>query len=333
MLTQAKKFEEILTYLSILRYIFKSRSKKGMFDLNKQAEPFFCKILNDTYSWNLQNMNRIHTNFPAIDLGDYTNRICVQVTSDNCSEKIKKTIEKFIEHGLDKDFDRLVIFILTDVKGYTTTFDTQGKISFDKTKDILDIDDLLNEIEGMTYKDISKLHEYILQELAALRTIFAENGSLLANVESVPYDFPDDIDSFTRFHQFEDEEFQDVYEEVNELYNLLLTLTKETREYLYALLVRSQPPKGMFSSDTIYTLPQDLKSYLKKPDEELKKYFEILEEKNCVYYEGDDYPKRIEICAPSKLGINTLKLIKEFTKTDKRLKSVIVNCDFETFSA
>ena len=77
-----KKFEEIVMYLSVLRYIFKSRSKQGLFDLNKKAEPFFMRLLNLTYSWGLKDLNKIQNNYPAIDLGDNTNGICIQVDFD-----------------------------------------------------------------------------------------------------------------------------------------------------------------------------------------------------------------------------------------------------------
>ncbi|MEQ1519339.1 MAG: hypothetical protein ABL931_22925 [Usitatibacteraceae bacterium] len=37
--------------LSILRYIFKAKSKQGHFDLNIQAEAFFRDVLNAVYGW------------------------------------------------------------------------------------------------------------------------------------------------------------------------------------------------------------------------------------------------------------------------------------------
>ncbi|WP_290705343.1 SMEK domain-containing protein, partial [Amphritea sp.] len=74
----AKNFEEIVMYLSVLRYIFKSRSKRGLYDLNKKAEPFFQKLFNIIYSWNLIDLNDIQANYPAIDLGDESQGVCIQ---------------------------------------------------------------------------------------------------------------------------------------------------------------------------------------------------------------------------------------------------------------
>ncbi len=76
-------------HLSVLRYIFKSKSKRGHYDLNKASESFFRDFMNEVYGWKLANMNTIQSNYPAIDLGDKVNRICVQVTAENSSTKIK----------------------------------------------------------------------------------------------------------------------------------------------------------------------------------------------------------------------------------------------------
>jgi len=45
-IASTKEFENILMHLSVLRYIFKSKSKLQQYDLNKAAENFFRDFLN-----------------------------------------------------------------------------------------------------------------------------------------------------------------------------------------------------------------------------------------------------------------------------------------------
>jgi len=102
-LTSAKLFEDILLSLSVLRYIIKSRSKRGLYDLNRQSESFFANVLNISEGWNLKNLNHATKDHPAVDLGDDALGICVQVTSENRAEKIHLTISQLFSKNLDKN--------------------------------------------------------------------------------------------------------------------------------------------------------------------------------------------------------------------------------------
>ena len=72
----------------------------------------------------LKNANTIEKNAPGIDLIDEKNKISIQVTSDNSSEKIKHFIEEFISNRSYEKYDRMVMLILTRKKNYTTPFNT-----------------------------------------------------------------------------------------------------------------------------------------------------------------------------------------------------------------
>jgi hypothetical protein len=115
--TSSQAFESIVMKLSVLRYVFASNAKQGRFSLNKDAESFFGSVLNIIHGWNLKNSNVSSVTAKAIDLADKTNRICVQVTSDNGSPKIKKTIKSFIEENMESDYDRLIVLIITSKRG------------------------------------------------------------------------------------------------------------------------------------------------------------------------------------------------------------------------
>src|SRR5262245_14153945 len=76
-----------------------------LFDDHLLAQPFFRRVLNVAYSLELEMMDRIRPNFPAIDLGDSTNMVAFQITTERGAEKVQHTLDKFVEHGLHHAFD------------------------------------------------------------------------------------------------------------------------------------------------------------------------------------------------------------------------------------
>lgn len=333
MFTTAKKFEEILTCLSILKYIIKSKSKKGLFDTNKNAESFFCKILNTTYKWKLENMNCVSSNYPAIDLGDSHNRICAQITSDNTSSKIKNTIATFIEHDLYKQYDRLIIFTLTDIKRYNANFDTQGKFSFDQNKDIIDTDKLLSEIEKLENEAITVIHDFVKSELKPLKEIFVEKGSLLSDVEKTTIDFPSNINKFLAHYNCDKEHYTIEYNGIHQLYTNIVNLPKETRECLFALLYKSQENKAFSYSPQLYTLYQEVTSYINKPEYILKGQFDILISHGLISHENEGDVSRFDIYSASPQKLNYFSQIKDFANGEQDLlREIIIECDFRSLS-
>ena len=143
----------------------KSANAMGWTDINHVSEnvliPLFSKIYEHT---ELKNLNVSEgSNFPAIDLGDKEKRTAYQITSERSSEKIKKTLRKFIDYKLYKEYDRLVIYILAEKQSryQGTGFDEiiDGKFTFDKENDIRDYQDLLREISGFSLeKSLKVLH-------------------------------------------------------------------------------------------------------------------------------------------------------------------------------
>lgn len=137
----------------------------NLYDINVVAEDFFPGLLNLIYGYELKNINVIEKNASAIDLYDSKNKISVQVTSDNSSTKIKHTIKEFNDNEKYKEYERLVVLILTQKKNYSVDFDTQGKFVFDKKKDIWDTKDLIKEIRGLETEKIKEISGYLSREL------------------------------------------------------------------------------------------------------------------------------------------------------------------------
>lgn len=136
-------------------------------DINVMAEDFFPGLLNLIYGYELKNANHLEQNAPAIDLIDPKNRIAIQVTSDNSSTKIKHTLEEFIKNRVYQTCDRLIVLILTQKKRYTSDFDTQGMFSFEKARDIWDVEKLMKDIRGLETEQVKAISAYLSKELCA----------------------------------------------------------------------------------------------------------------------------------------------------------------------
>lgn len=137
----------------------------NLYDINIIAEDFFPGLLNLIYGYELKNVNHLEKNAPAIDLVDAKNRIAIQVTSDNSSTKIKHTIEEFNKNQAYQLYDRLVVLILTQKKNYSSEFDTQRMFTFEKAKDIWDVEKLMKDIRKLQTEQIKAISNYLSEEL------------------------------------------------------------------------------------------------------------------------------------------------------------------------
>ena len=161
MLKRETTIKQIAKNLALLSQEVKLLSSINLYDINIIAEDFYSGLLNLIYDYELKNINHIEKNAAAIDLYDRKNRISVQVTCDNDSTKIHHTIKEFVSHKYYEEYNRLVILILTGKRQYSTDFslDTEGKITFDKEKDIWDTEDLIKYIRTL---EIDKLENMFL---------------------------------------------------------------------------------------------------------------------------------------------------------------------------
>lgn len=99
---------KIVDRMSSVENHLKARAEQGLLDGAGSLEVLYREILNATQGWNLEPANWPERNFPAIDLHDFGKRIAVQVTIQCDATKIVKTQNMFVEHGLDKKYDRLL---------------------------------------------------------------------------------------------------------------------------------------------------------------------------------------------------------------------------------
>lgn len=157
--------KSITDALGILSYQVENRNTINLYDINILSENFYKDLLNLVYGYELVNLNTIDKNASAIDLGDKSKKISIQVTSDNSSTKIKKTIDKFIEYKLYEDYNILIILILVKKKSYTTIFDTNSKFIFDKSKHIMDYTDLVKYLDTQELSKLKLISDFLESEL------------------------------------------------------------------------------------------------------------------------------------------------------------------------
>ncbi|MGZ2484856.1 hypothetical protein ACVITL_003379 [Rhizobium pisi] len=136
--------------LSLLHLQIQGSSGLNLLDTNVHAENLYRDFLNLAYSYGLINVNLLRSNFPAIDLADDGRKLCVQVTSQEGSAKVRQTLKSYRENALHQRFDRLVILVLGasgSKSGKAVTFDNGKK--FDPSQDVWDKDTLLAHLNGM----------------------------------------------------------------------------------------------------------------------------------------------------------------------------------------
>lgn len=129
-------------------------TKQGRLDVNLSLEDALIPVLKEVFNLpRLINLNAKQKNFPGIDLGDEYDRVAFQVTSTSGLDKIKKTLNVFIEHGFESNFDELFILILSEKqKSYSQdAIDkiVQGKFEFEAKNQIIDLSDVLAKTKSL----------------------------------------------------------------------------------------------------------------------------------------------------------------------------------------
>lgn len=151
-----------------------------LFDDHVLAQYFFCRVLNSIFSLQLKEMDRIQTNYPAIDLGDQANRIAFQITADRKSDKIQHTLDRFVGHGLHDQYDILRILVLGNRQGTYKSVTVPQALQFDCDRDILGVQELLKHIDTLP-----------TPRLVALAGIFVEELSQFASHNACSQQAPD----------------------------------------------------------------------------------------------------------------------------------------------
>ncbi len=147
--------EDIIEALNnIVRYA-DYQNKAGRFDINKDAEEFYRGLLLLVYGWELgKNANdEINPNYEGVDLlylGKEGSKIAVQVTSENDSEKVHKSIRGFKAKALNDGYTELYILMFKGKQDFPKADfakSVDNQFTFEKNKHIIDHSDLCAKLK------------------------------------------------------------------------------------------------------------------------------------------------------------------------------------------
>ena len=157
--------KNIMSRLSCLTDYVRQNNKLGWTDVNHGAEDFYCGLLNTAFGWKLKNQNELKMDFPAIDLGDPENRICVQVTSTTERSKVQRTLYKFFGNGLNEQYSRLIVLIIGEKPDYRSGFQVEEGFAFDPKADIWDLAVLNEKLNALEVDVLEQVSQYLDKQL------------------------------------------------------------------------------------------------------------------------------------------------------------------------
>ena len=139
-------------------------------EASREAENFYCELLNILKGYQLQNMNLVKPNYPAIDLGDAGEGIGIQVTSSATRKKVQDTLDAMFRNGVEQEYPHLVMLITNKWVESRKAFRMDGVCQFDPNGDIWDTDWLLAQIDRITeLEKLREIHDYLREHLHLVR--------------------------------------------------------------------------------------------------------------------------------------------------------------------
>ncbi|KIQ61269.1 hypothetical protein RL74_01250 [Pseudomonas fluorescens] len=154
-------------------------------DINVHSENFYKDLLNLALGYNLININIDDQNAAAIDLGDETQKIAIQVTSTSDLKKARKTVTKFVENKLNLKYDQLKIFNITTKKKHKEKEVCFEAWRLDTDKDIWDVDWLVAKISELSLEKLNQISIFLEREVTinVTTSISKEVGTIIRLIE------------------------------------------------------------------------------------------------------------------------------------------------------
>lgn len=150
-------------------------TSQGRTDINLALEDAFIPILKSVFNLpHLINLNRKRKNYPGIDLGDDHDRVAFQITSTVTLDKVKGTLQQFMERQYFNTFDEL--FVLMLVKKQTSYSQASinsvldERFAFNAKRHVIDLGDVLGMVTGL--------------RLAAQERVLADFKQILGDVDA-----------------------------------------------------------------------------------------------------------------------------------------------------
>lgn len=316
----AERFGTLSNYVSTM-------NKSGYMDINKSAERLFMDILNVTYNLRLRDMNSIQDNYPAIDLGDYTARVCFQITSEATTAKVRQTLEKFKEKGLNSDFDEIIFLIISDKKAPSVP-SSEAKIS------ILTLGDLHQKIANLNDTDLSYLDRYFDSNL---RSRIENQESILPSSILPSFSFVNPVKFLVFLGVDKDPDVAaEATADLKRFAQVISGLTVHQRQYLYYIVAQGNFRKNYmgYEQDAVIMPTSELIHHFGDYGRQI---YDVLEFKGLAQIDDEYDPfmegrplQVVELRSQGSVdGLNLFARLKSFCDTiPNGLDRIFLNADF-----
>ncbi len=172
MLQREMMIADIRKGLAVYQDYVRPGGPLNLTDTNVHAENFVAGLLKAIHGWNLVSTNQGTANYPCIDLIDEQLGLGVQVTAEEGSDKLTKTVECLKTHDLAGSIKYLKVFLLLPKQGrYTVHAECPG-IEFDWRNDVLDFAEEVKSAHAIS--DLEQLHRVHQHVVNSMPSIFPE---------------------------------------------------------------------------------------------------------------------------------------------------------------
>lgn len=169
--------QRLIDLLVEFKMRIQSNNRLGLFDVNLLSQEFLTDLLNELFheaNSDFECLDKLKSNYPAIDIADFTTNITYQITSQNDTTKIYDTIASFKLYYPDLlKSGKLRFIILNDINWTDKQWDNikerykESELEYDNST-IYSIAELEKEIGKASVKQQDKIIELLETELHEL---------------------------------------------------------------------------------------------------------------------------------------------------------------------
>lgn len=199
---QQELLNEARNLLSQFVIRVKGATAMGHTDINVISEGFLVELLREVFTLpTLRNLNHERRNSPGLDLADDAAGVGYQVTATPDLSKIKETLQTIIGADLHLKYPRVRVYILTEKQAsYSqSSIDavTQGRVSFDASRDIQDYRDVLRACSDLNLNQLERVVALLRSQFAPTQAapgaragVYLPTGVETVELNLVPIWFP-----------------------------------------------------------------------------------------------------------------------------------------------
>ncbi len=165
MLTREHALTVITERITWLATLCDVRGAIHLLDGNTISHEFFCRLMNEIYDLKLVVLDRIQSNFPAIDLGDETNKRSFQITADKSSDKVQTTLDMYAKRNLAKTYGKMQIIVIGKKQGSYEVVKVPDGLSFVPDDDIIDTKGLIKSIDALSTEKLEAIAKIVQAEI------------------------------------------------------------------------------------------------------------------------------------------------------------------------